>query len=173
MAECSVFVDYFLVYCEEGNKTDSGYYDQDITLSATRDGYDGNILHHYLVDEPTFDQFEPYGYVNKIIEDSTEAQWSSPVSGITAFLQDRAQGEDQKTGIYDFIKIGEPEKIWIDIYPFRGDLRDWPPKTLYSGSGASGTERGQREDCNGSSIIKCIPILNKPQSRPAILSHGD
>jgi len=99
-------------------------YDEAISDSVGRSGYDGNILGWMLKDTPQPGQFRPNAYIDSIIQDTTSV-WSYPVRGIP-WLTGYYKGT-----IRDFVRIAEPEILWVYLYPI-----GW--ETDYTGYADSG-----------------------------------
>ena len=120
---CSLYVDYIKVYDEWGIELiEENEYNDDILAfvdPATNTWVDSCVISWYLHDEPHYDQFMPFRYIDSLIYANTSIRSTTYYSNSVA-----------KIGYKDFIDIAQPEIPWYDIYSFYGGQVCWSVDTI-------------------------------------------
>ncbi len=158
--DCTVFIDYFKVHCQDGGSLMG---DNPDTLIASQikgstgdTDFDQKVLGWYLKDEPRPGNYRPYGYIDSLIQVAmVESSWTEPVRGASLFCQ--SCGGQYWKGLNDFIRVGHPNRVWSDPYCFFGGFGDWR-ETKYTGffhDQGPPTERGLQKELNESLVRHC------------------
>jgi hypothetical protein len=154
LGNCTIYVDYFKVHSEFGKMlVELGEFNTAIKDTVGDADFDQKILGWHLKDEPRPGNYRPWGYIDRLIEDTT-AVWTEPVRGASNFWQS-AGGPDLR-GLNDFIRFGHPNRVWSDPYCFYGGFGGWRT-TKYAGYFTQGPpyEWGLQFELNSSLVRQC------------------
>ncbi|UCE66245.1 MAG: hypothetical protein JSU85_15605 [Candidatus Zixiibacteriota bacterium] len=162
---CTVFIDYFKVHCQfgydlMGDNSDSTIANQIKAYVGRKADFDGKVLGWYLKDEPRPGNYRPYGYIDSLIQVAmAESSWTEPVRATTNFCL--GCGGQAYKGLNDFIRDGNPNRIWANPYCFFGGFGG-ARTTKYTGYfHRQGTphERGLQFEFNESLAEQCDSLM--------------
>jgi hypothetical protein len=117
-APCTVYVDWFKLYCQNGKKLVEGdsltTQNQLVLQSIRRPGFDGQILGWFLKDTERPGNYRPMAHIDSLIKYASG--WSQPTQAV-AWLTPSEITFSWGSSYRDFIRIVKPDLLWTYLYP--------------------------------------------------------
>lgn len=145
---CSVFVDYFKLHCQYGDRLIAGEYDRQIIDTTGNPGYDGKIMGWKLKDTPQAWSYRPSTHIESLIEAAADSfDWDYPVPGHPWI------NFGSVDFFADYVRIAKPKEIWVYMYPTDS-------ATTYTGYSETPGEKWQ-SNLNGSIAEVCDSVRSE------------
>ena len=109
------YLDWFKVRDDRGERLIENHeFDDNILAMAGSAWAESYVAGWYLRDEPVYEHYRAYRHYDSLFQYTSQTQ-----RAVTIFLTSDTVGSPQQM-IKDFLKISQPEVVWLDKYGFHG-----------------------------------------------------
>ena len=114
VGNCTVYIDYFKVHCQNGQELMDGDHNSEIIASISREAFEDKILGWFLKDSEYPGNYYPYAKIDSLVRYASG--WDNPVYGASWAIPSGIFHSFGKT-YRDFTRIIKPKILWAYLYP--------------------------------------------------------